>query len=129
MPAEAEKPFAYAILRLVPCIERGESLNVGLCLFCRQFDFLDLRTHLDPERVAAVAPDLDLASVARQLESIEAVISGDPAAGALAAMPQSERFGWLAAPSSTVIQASDVHTGLTTSPEAELERLFGTLVL
>ncbi len=129
MPAETEKPFAYAILRLVPCIERGESLNVGLCLFCRQFDFLQLRTRLDADRLAAVAPDLDLESVARRLGSIETVISGDPAAGALAAMPQSERFGWLTAPSSTMIQASDVHTGLTASPEAELERLFDTLVL
>ena len=129
MPAEAEKPFAYAILRLVPCIERGESLNVGLCLFCRQFDFLGLRTRLDAGRLAAVAPDLDLDSVASRLKSIEAVISGDPAAGALASMPRSERFGWLTAPSSTMIQASDVHTGLTASPEAELDRLFETLVL
>jgi len=128
MPADT-KPFAYSILRLVPCIERGELLNVGLCLYCRQHDFLELRTHLDEERLKAIAPDIDTAAVAERLETIAAVIAGDQAAGALAGMPQSERFGWLAAPSSTMIQASDVHTGLTADPAAELERLFSSLVL
>lgn len=129
MPAEAEKPFAYAILRLVPCIERGETVNVGLCLFCRQFNFLELRTNIDTDRLAAVAPDLDINAVSKRLEVIEAVISGNESAGALASMPQSERFGWLTAPASTMIQASEVHTGLTDSPGDELDRLFKTLVL
>ena len=128
MPAES-KPFAYSILRLVPCIERGEIVNVGLCLYCRQHYFLELRTHLDESRLKAIAPDIDLEAVAERLDTIAAVIAGDDAAGALAEMPQSERFGWLAAPSSTMIQASDVHTGLTADPERELERLFTTLVL
>jgi Protein of unknown function (DUF3037) len=128
MPAET-KPFAYSILRLVPCIERGELVNVGLCLFCRQFDFLELRTSLDEERLRAIAPDIDVDAVAERLATISAVISGEESTGALAEMPQSERFGWLAAPSSTMIQASDVHTGLTDDPGSELERLFSSLVL
>ncbi|MBN8867087.1 MAG: DUF3037 domain-containing protein [Solirubrobacterales bacterium] len=123
------RPFSYAVLRVVPCIERGERLNVGLALFCRQHDFLDLRTGLDRRRLAAIAPDLDPEPVERRLETIRRVIEGDPAAGALAELDPSDRFGWLTAPSSTIIQSSEVHTGLTSDPAAELERLFQSLVL
>ncbi len=127
MPA-ADRPFAYAILRVVPRVERGEQINVGVVLFCRQLDFLDLRTEVDEQRLGALAPDLDLADVRASLEAIRAVVCGEPAGGALATLPASERFGWLVAPSSTVIQPSKVHTGLTQDPDATLERLFGSLV-
>ncbi len=123
------RPFSYAVLRVVPCIERGERLNVGLALFCRQLDFLELETSLDRGRLSAVAPDLDPGPVEDRLEVIRRVIQGDPAAGALAKLEPSDRFGWLTAPSSTIIQSSAVHTGLTLDPAAELQKLFRSLVL
>ena len=128
MPGDP-RPFAYAVLRVIPCVERGESLNVGVALFCRQFDFLDLKISLDPAKLAAIAPDADREAISQRLEEIRGVIEGDPARGALAGMDPSDRFGWLVAPSSTVIQSSEAHTGLTIDPEAELDRLFSSLVL
>ncbi len=127
MPA-ADVPFAYAILRLVPRVERGERINVAVVVFCRQRDFLDMRAAVDERRLAALAPDLDIAAVRASVESIRAVLCGEPAGGALADLPQSERFGWAVAPASTIIQPSQVHTGLTADPAATLERLFDTLV-
>jgi hypothetical protein len=124
----ATKPFAYALLRVVPRVERGERLNVGVVLYSRQHDFLGLRTHVDPARLAALDPELDPAPVRERLEALRSTVSGEPEGGALAALPPSERFGWLVAPSSTIIQASEVHTGLTDDPAATLERLFTTLV-
>ncbi|HWC26425.1 MAG TPA: DUF3037 domain-containing protein [Solirubrobacteraceae bacterium] len=127
MPA-ADVGFAYAILRVVPRVERGERLNVGVVVFCRQLEFLDLRTEVDEQRLSALAPELDLAEVRASLDAIRRVVCGQPDAGALAALPASERFGWLVAPASTVIQPSDVHGGLTRDPRATLERLFDALV-
>lgn len=123
------RPFAYAVLRVVPCLERGERLNVGVVLFCRQFDFLELKVGMDEAKLAAIAPDADPGAIRQRLESIRQVIEGDLAAGSLAAMDPSDRFGWLVAPSSTIIQSSKAHTGLTSDPAAELDRLFRTLVL
>jgi hypothetical protein len=125
----ADIPFAYAILRVVPRVERGERLNVGVGVYCRQRDFLDLRTQIDEQRLRALAPDLDLAEVAASLEAIRAVVCGEQAGGALAALAPSERFGWLVAPASTIIQPSEVHTGLTQDPRVTLDHLFGALVL
>lgn len=127
MPA-GRRPFQYAILRVVPRIERGECMNVGVVLFCRQRRFLAARIELDETRLAAFAPDLDPAAVRPHLEAIAAVVAGDPAAGALGQMDPSDRFGWAVAPSSTVIQASEVHTGLSEDPEGTLEHLFSSLV-
>ncbi|MCA1656246.1 MAG: DUF3037 domain-containing protein, partial [Actinobacteria bacterium] len=107
------RPFAYALLRLVPRAERGEQLNVGVVLYSRRHDFLDMRTHLDGTRLAALDPDLDPEPVRARLEALRSVVCGEPAGGALAELPASERFGWLVAPASTIIQASEVHTGLT----------------
>ena len=123
------RQFSYAVLRVVPCIERGERLNVGVALFCRQLGFLELATHLDRERLRALAPDLDPEPVAAQLGTMRRVVAGDPDAGALAGLDPTDRFGWLTAPSSTIIQSSEVHTGLTADPAAELQRLFEALVL
>lgn len=129
MPAaKPDVPFAYAILRVVPRVERGERLNVGVVVFCRQRDFLDLRAQVDAERLAALAPDLDVGAVRESIEAIRAVVCGEPAGGALAALEPSERFGWVVAPASTIIQPSPVHTGLTADPSATLDRLFDTLV-
>jgi len=123
------RPFAYAVLRVVPCLERGEQLNVGVALFCRQFDFLELKVELNADRLKAIAPDADLEAIVSRLDGIRRVVEGDPAGGSLAKLEPSDRFGWLVAPSSTIIQASQAHTGLTSDPSAELERLFRTLVL
>jgi hypothetical protein len=122
------RPFAYALLRVVPAADRGEQLNVGVVVFSRQHDFLDLRADLDTRRLAALAPGVDPEPVRSRLRALGEVVRGDSRAGALAGLPPSERFGWIVAPSSTMIQPSAVHTGLTEDPRATLERLFATLV-
>jgi Protein of unknown function (DUF3037) len=121
--------FQYAILRVVPSIERGECLNVGVALLCPQRQFVGARVALDEARLAALAPSLDPAQVRPALEAIGAVAEGDPAAGPLARLSPSERFGWLAAPASTIIQPSAIHTGLCEDPAQTLDHLFATLVL
>ena len=128
MAEPALEPFVYAVLRVVPRVERGEQMNVGVVLFCRRHDFIDLRTHLDERRLAALDPDLDLGAVRSRLEALRLVVCGDPAGGALAALEPSERFGWLVAPSSTIIQPSEVHAGLAADPSAELDRLLDEIV-
>lgn len=130
MPAAERdaKPFAYAVLRVVPSVERGERVNVGVVVFCRQHDFLEMRAELDEQRLAALAPELDPAPVRSRLAALCAVVAGDPAGDALSRLPASERFGWLVAPSSTILQPSEVHTGLTEDPAATLAHLFASLV-
>ncbi len=125
MPAS---PFQYAIVRVVPRVERGECLNAGVVLFCRPRRFLAARTELDETRLLALAPDVDLPAVRGHLDALCRIAAGDPAAGPIAALPPSERFHWLVAPASTIIQCSPVHTGLTDDPEAELEHLLARLV-
>lgn len=124
----AGSPFSYAILRVVPRVERGERLNAGVVVFCRPLDFLGARTHLDPGRLRALAPDLDPEEVAPHLLAVERVAAGDPAAGPIARLDTTERFHWLTAPSSTVVQPSEVHTGLCEDPAEQLDRLFDELV-
>ncbi len=121
-------PFQYAVLRLVPRVEREEFVNVGVILFCRTRRFLSARVALDPRRIEALAADVDLDAVREHLDARVRIAAGDPDAGPIAALPQSERFHWLVAPSSTVIQTSSVHSGLCEEPEALLDRLFDRLV-
>jgi hypothetical protein len=121
--------FQYAILRVVPSVERGERLNVGVALLCPERRFVGARVELDEARLRALAPDSDVAAVREALRALVAVADGDPAAGPLARLSASERFGWIAAPSSTVIQPSAIHTGLSEDPARTLEHLFATLVL
>jgi len=120
--------FQYALLRVVPRLERGEQINAGVVLFVRRAGFLAARVRLDEERLRALAPDVDPAPLARQLEAIVHVAAGDPAAGPIAQLPPSERFAWVVAPSSTAIQPSPVHMGLCGEPEETLARLFEELV-
>jgi hypothetical protein len=120
--------FQYAIVRVVPQVERGESLNAGVVLFSRRLGFLGARTGLDEAARAALAPRCDPAGVRAQLETLERVAAGDPDGGPIAALPPSERFHWLTAPSSTIVQSSPVHTGLTSDPAGELDHLFERLV-
>ena len=121
-------PFSYAIYRLVPRLERGERVNVGVVVFCRPLDFLAARTGLDEARAAALWPELDLDAVRRHLAAIERIAAGDPAGGPIAALDTTARFHWLVAPSSTIIQPSAVHTGVCADPPAQLDHLFETLV-
>jgi Protein of unknown function (DUF3037) len=125
----ARAAFQYAILRVVPSVERGERVNVGVALLCPERRFLGVRVALDPERLSALAPEIDVDAVREALDALVAVADGDPTAGPLARLSSSERFGWLAAPSSTVIQPSAIHTGLSEDPARTLEHLFATLVL
>ncbi len=121
--------FQYALLRVVPSLERGEFVNAGVIVFCRQLRFLEARVGLDEGRLLALAPGTDTGPIRAQLETLAAVAAGDPAAGAVARMEPSERFHWLVAPASTTIQPGSVHTGLCGDPRAVLDRLFKTLVL
>jgi hypothetical protein len=125
------EPFEYAVLRIAPRVERGELVNVGVVLFCRTRRFLGLRVQLGDRQVAALralAPDMDVDQVRAHLASIEAIIGGERSAGPIAALEGPERFRWVTSPSSTVIQPSDVHGGLTDDPAASLEELFEKLV-
>jgi hypothetical protein len=124
----ARDPFQYAIVRVVPRVERGEMLNAGVVLFCRAQRFLAARTDLDVGALAALDSGCDPEEVRPLLATVEAVAAGEAVGGAVAQLPQSERFHWLTAPASTILQASPVHTGLTADPAAELERLFAALV-
>jgi hypothetical protein len=122
-------PFQYAILRVVPRLERGERINGGVVLLARTLDYLGMRVHLDRERLAALAPGVDPDPIAAHLEGLARIAAGDPAAGPIARLPFPGRVHWLVAPASTVVQPSAVHTGLCDDPEAMLERLHERLVL
>jgi hypothetical protein len=121
-------PFEYAVLRVVPRVERGEYMNAGVVLYCREARFLDARVHVDSERLRAFAPDLDHDAVMKHLEAAKKVCAGGPEAGEIGALPMGQRFGWLAAPRSTVVQPSPVHTGLTEDPKGALEHLMWKMV-
>jgi Protein of unknown function (DUF3037) len=120
--------FQYAILRIVPHVERGECLNAGVVLFSRRHGFIGARTGLDAAALAAVAPDCEANEVRAHLSALERVAAGAPDGGPIATLEPSERFHWLTAPSSTIVQASPVHTGMTSDPAAELDHLFELLV-
>ena len=125
----SDDAFAYAIWRVVPSVERGEAVNVGVVVFCRRRRFLKALVQVDEQRLRALAPDLDVAAVAQHLGGLVRVAEGDPSAGAIATMDQSDRFGFLTATSSTIVQASPIHTGFCDDPEATLQRLFRRLVV
>jgi hypothetical protein len=128
MPRE---PFEYAVLRVVPQVERGEAVNVGVVVFCRTKRFLDARIELGARQTAALSAlqqDLDLEAVRAHLDSTQKVVAGDPEGGPLAKLDAPERFRWVTAPSSTMIQPSDVHGGVTEDPARSIEDLFERLV-
>jgi hypothetical protein len=121
-------PFQYAIVQVVPRVERGETFNAGVILLCRPRRFLGARVALDAGRLRALAPDVDPATVRSHLDAVARIAAGEPSGGPIARLGAAERFHWLVAPSSTIIQPSAVHTGLTDDPAAELDHLFETLV-
>ena len=124
----ARHAFQYAVIRVVPRVERGESLNAGVILLCRPKRFLAARVGLDAARLRALAPDVDPATIETHLAAIERIAAGDRSAGPIAALGQGERFHWLVAPRSTVIQTSPAHAGLCHDPAAMLDHLMATVV-
>jgi hypothetical protein len=124
----AEYTYDYAIIRVVPRVDRGEQINVGVILSCADSDFLDARIELDETLLRAVDPAIDLAAVRANLDVIPAVCRGGAPAGAIGELPARARFRWLVAPRSTIIQPSPVHTGRTSDPEACLEHLMERIV-
>ena len=125
---DAERaPFAYTGIRVVPRVEREEFVNVGVVLYSRPRKFLGVQARLDADRLHALWPELDLDAIERQLAVMRLVVAGDPAGGAIARLPAAERFGWLSAPASTIVQLGPVHAGLADDPEAALQELFADL--
>jgi hypothetical protein len=127
MPARSS--FDYAVVRVVPRVERGECINAGVILYCRTQGFLEARVALDRERLRALDPTVDVEEVERALALVPRICAGDATAGPIARLPQSERFHWLTSPRSTVTQPSPVHSGICDEPTAALERLLATMVL
>lgn len=126
--APSRSPFSYAVLRVVPDIEREEFVNAGLVLFCRSLQYLNARATLMADGLAALRPDADLDALRAQLILVERIAAGDVASGPLAGMSQSERFHWLTTPRSTAVQPGPTHGGMTDDPAATFEHLYTTLV-
>jgi hypothetical protein len=124
----AEYTYDYAIVRVVPHVERGEQVNVGVILSCADTDFLDARIEIDERALLALDPGLDLAAVRTNLDVIPKVCRGGPEAGPIGLLPARGRFRWLVSPRSTIIQPSAVHTGRTTDPAACLNHLMDRVV-
>lgn len=120
--------FDYAVVRVVPRVERGEFLNAGVILFCPTAGYLESRIGLDRARLEALAPSIDVAAVENYLEVIPKVCAGGGQAGSIGQLPQRARFHWLVAPRSTIIQMSPVHPGVHHDLEAALDHLFEKLV-
>ena len=118
----------YAVLRLVPRVERQEFLNVGVVVFCKTLTFLEARVDRDLSRLVALHPQADLDEIRGELDALLRICRGGPGAGYFANLSQSERFNWLAAPSSTMLQASPVHGGMSDNPAETLDELFDLLV-
>jgi hypothetical protein len=126
--AHEREVYEYALLRVVPRVERGECVNAGVLLYCRAKAFLAARTHLDEARLRALDPRADVSGVRAALRAVEDVCAGGDAAGQAAGDDPGRRFRWLIAPRSTIVQPGPVHTGLTADPAAEAERLLDLLV-
>jgi hypothetical protein len=120
--------FQYALLRAVPSLARGETINVGVVVHCRRGRFLELRTGVDEARLHGLDPAADVGAVRAHLALLERVAAGTDPDNPVARLDRSERFGWIVAPSSTLVQPSPVHTGLTEDPAATLDKLFAELV-
>lgn len=125
---QSRSAFSYAVVRVVPDIEREEFLNAGLILFSRPHRFILARTELDEGRLRGLAEDGDIEGLRGQLDLFERIAAGERDAGPIARLTPSERFHWLTAPRSTAIQPGPIHTGVTDDPRATFEHLFELLV-
>ncbi len=124
----AEYTYDYAIIRVVPRVERGEQVNVGVILSCADLDFLDARIEIDEAAVRALDPTVDLEEIRANLDTIPVVCRGGAPAGPIGGLSSRDRFRWLVSPRSTIIQPSPVHVGRTGDPAACLDHLLATLV-
>lgn len=124
----ARNSFDYAIVRVVPRVERGEFINAGVILFCLTHRYLAAKVELDEPRLRALAPEVDVALVRGHLEAIPRICAGGRSAGPLGQLPQKERWHWLVAPRSTILQTSPVHSGLCEEPARALEHLMDRMV-
>ena len=120
--------FDYAVLRIVPRVDREEFLNAGVILYCKGQHFLAAKIHIDEQRLLALWPGFELDVARLHLEAFCKICKGDADAGPIAALPQRERFHWLVSPRSTIIQVSPVHSGLCEAPHLGLEKLLEQLV-
>jgi len=133
MPAGNDEPqvdawYDYAVIRVVPVVERGEFVNVGIILRARTLNFLDVRIEVDEARLQSLAPQADMSLIRSHLDVFDAIAAGDSKGGPIAALSQAQRFHWLTTPRSTVIQTSPVHVGRCRDPEVALEQLMQELV-
>ena len=126
MPARSS--FDYAVVRVVPRVEREEFVNAGVILFCRTKRFLAARVELDADRLRALWPAVDVDEVERHLDAIPRVAAGGQDAGPIGRLPQADRFHWLTAPRSTIVQVGQIHSGLCDDPNDELEHLLDIIV-
>jgi hypothetical protein len=124
-----QSSFDYAVIRIVPRVERSEFINAGVIVFARTLRYLDARTHFDRERLLALCPNMDVSEIEQHLALLPKICVGGKEAGPIGELPQHERWHWLVAPKSTIIQTSEVHSGICTDPAAELEHLMKNLVL
>jgi hypothetical protein len=120
--------FDYAVVRVVPRVDRGEFVNAGVIVFCPTRGYLESRIELDRERLTALDPSIDLQVVEGYLDVIPRICAGGGEAGSIGTLPQRARFHWLVAPRSTIIQTSAVHSGVHEDPSVALEGLFEKLV-
>jgi len=121
-------PYQYVVLRCVPRVDREEFINVGVVIYCQATDFLDVRWHVDADRLRALDPQVDVDQVCEALTFVDGVCAGDARGGAAARAPIGQRFGFLRAPRSTMIQPSPVHGGVTTDPGRQLDHLLERFV-
>lgn len=121
---QGKQVYEYAFIRVVPRVERGEFVNVGVMTFCKRKRYLGIRYQIDEKRLLALAPGIDLEEVSQYLRAWELICLGDAKGGRIALLDPAERFRWLTAAKSTIIQASPVHPGLCIDPEQVLQDLF-----
>jgi len=121
--------FKYAIIRMVPKVEREEFFNIGVILYCRRKKYLDLRYHIDREKLKTFSPEFEAEPLDEHLDAWKRICEGNPSSGPIGTLDQAERFGWLTACRSTIIQSSQTHSGLCIDPQKELDGLFERYVL
>lgn len=121
--------FKYAIIRIVPKVEREEFFNVGIILFCKRIKFLDIKFNIDQNKLKALSPELELELLNDYLEAWKLICDGNSSGGVIAKLDLSDRFGWLTACRSTIIQSSVTRSGLSVDPRKELEDIFEKYVI
>jgi len=126
---QEQQLFEYAVIRVVPRVEREEFINVGLILFCKKLNYLGVKYIIDEEKIRSVSADIDITCLKDSLSSLQKIAGASAEGGAIARLDTPERFRWLTATRSTILQTSRVHPGLSFDPEKTLQKLFETLVL